>query len=32
VVGKYVNLKKSISGMYVGLNVYDTFITIHSRI
>jgi hypothetical protein len=26
VVGKYVNLKKSISDMYTGLKVYDTII------
>jgi hypothetical protein len=32
VVGKYVNLKKSISDMYAGLQVYDTIITIHSRV
>jgi hypothetical protein len=32
VLGKYVNLKKSISDMYAGLKVYDTIMTIHSRI
>jgi hypothetical protein len=30
--GRYVNLKKAISDMYAGLKVYDTIITIHSRI
>jgi hypothetical protein len=32
VVGRYVNLKRSISDMYAGLKVYDGIITIHSRI
>jgi hypothetical protein len=30
--GWHVNLKKSISDIYAGLKVYDTVITIHSRI
>jgi hypothetical protein len=32
VVGKYANFKKSMSDMYAGLKVYDTIITIPSRI
>jgi hypothetical protein len=32
VVGKYVNLKKSISDMYAGLKVYDTIMTSHYKI